>query len=67
MKVVFAYADDWEGLYVDGILRCEGHSIQIEYALKAVGVVMESIRPDQEWLEENGSLPVNLSDVKTAE
>lgn len=75
-RVVFARGDDWEGLYLDGILVEEGHSIQPEEALRKIlshypvnesflqsnDVVVIDI--DLDWIESQGSLPSVLSDVK---
>lgn len=62
-KIVFVTADDWEGLYVDGKLRFENHSIR-PYNIAQVLEDCEVISCDEEWLEERGFLPENLGDVK---
>ena len=70
---VFVYGDDWEGLYANGRLVLEGHSIYfadvISYLLDdKVGPYQirsyDSRPADWEWLEERGSLPKLLSKVK---
>jgi hypothetical protein len=60
--------DDWEGIYIDGKLMAEGHSIKL-----AVGIAMAiEHRPrgittvfcDLDWLHDEGNLPQALADVK---
>lgn len=54
---------DWEGLYVDGRLVFEGHSIQWRQMLEALDVDYNSFDCDQQWLFDNG-LPKELDKVK---
>lgn len=64
-KVTIVRADDWVGLYVNGRLAAEGHSLSEYHVLEALGINQESIECDQEWIEDMGNLPKNLKDVKT--
>ena len=43
-KVVHTYDEDgdWEGLYVNGVLISQGHSIQLRDLCKALGVDYQS-------------------------
>lgn len=70
MKVILAQSSsgDWEGLYIDGHLTNEGHSISAYHALLAVvkeGKLLTEVYEwelDQEWVEDYG-LPINSSDI----
>lgn len=69
MKIVLAVADDWQGLYVDGNLKIENHSIKFE-DLMVVMVGMgqpvtefRTIDVNADWLEGMGRLPPCLDDV----
>lgn len=66
MKYALVHGDDWEGLYIDGQLQMEGHHIRLEELLKVLGVEMEFIEPDQDWIEEHGRLPDKLTAVRLA-
>ena len=63
-KVTYVQGDDWEGVYIDGKLEIEGHSIDFREVLDKMGVQVESISADCNWLHERGRLPDNLSEVK---
>lgn len=73
-KVVLVMGDDWEGLYVDGQLQAEGHSLSPMRVLRALGNSLdpmllnaEGVIADDEWLSDVGTLPMALSDVKLAD
>lgn len=53
---------DWVGLYVDGKLRSEGHSLAESSVAEALGARVESIELKQAWLERNG-LPQELGAI----
>lgn len=71
-RVCLALGDDWDGLYIDGKLVEQGHSIQPAEAMRAV---LNDITPpltrgdvevrevDYSWLEDRGSLPDEISEV----
>lgn len=70
-RIVVAYGDDWQGIYVDGSLLDEGHSLELVPMLKlALGVFnavpddVSSRWVDLDWLDNQGSLPSNILDVK---
>ena len=63
MKVTFVSGDDWQGLYIDGELKREGHSLAARDVLELLGVRCDYVTADQQWLEESGDLPRRLSDV----
>jgi len=63
-KFHFVYGDDWEGLYIDGKLVTEGHAITVEEFAEIIGVEFNESFADIDWLQEEGSLPEKLEDVK---
>ena len=65
-KITFVGADDWEGLYVNDKLVMENHSLDVFKVLNAIGVDYKYIEADNEWIGEQGSLPLKLKDVKEA-
>lgn len=60
--------DDWEGLYVNGRLIVEGHSLDARDILDALRGKMltdhESRICDRQWLHNHGNLPDDLARVK---
>ena len=64
-NIVIVNADDWEGLYIDGDLKTEGHSLSLQNVLDILKIhTTFRYDVDYEWLEEIGRLPKSLSDVK---
>lgn len=64
-NIVFICADDWEGMYINGELVAEGHSIEKDTVLTILGLEFnEDWTVDEDWLNERGRLPKKLSDVK---
>ena len=69
MKVVYAQADDWEGLFINGQLITEDHKLKprdIQSILKdnnALGVEMEFKNVDLDWMYDIGSFPSNIDEV----
>lgn len=61
--IVFVSGDDWEGMYLDGELVDEGHSLNVFKVLEKLGLAHEIRDLDSEWIEERGSLPDYLKDV----
>lgn len=45
---------DWQGLYVNGLLKCEGHSFPLSDVFEALGLELVEREID---MEEMGSLP----------
>jgi len=75
MKALILHSDDWEGLYVDGALRTEGHIIFGSYmsvlrAADQYGLTPENTmetwttEEDDEILYKCGSFPQNQSELK---
>lgn len=68
-SVVLATGDsDWQGLYIDGQLVTEGHSISAMAALSEVAgkgdIVFKNIVYDAEWMDKQGYLPHILAEVQ---
>lgn len=63
-KIMLVFADDWSGLYINGKLEYEGHSIEPENVLTVLNIPYEEKWADEEWLNDLGRLPKKLSEVK---
>lgn len=59
---IVSNGDDWEALYIDGVLVAEGHRLTVDDILKTVDVKVENYDVSSEWTYEN-SMPDNLSDI----
>lgn len=66
-RLTNATYDDWEGWYLDGKLIAEGHTVTANQLLEALKVETNSIDIQGEWLEMQGSLPHNESEVRQLE
>jgi hypothetical protein len=55
--------DDWEGLYVDGLLAVQGDRLRVQDVLAAVGIFPDTLVCDYDWLSDQGYLPVSLDEV----
>jgi hypothetical protein len=69
--LVFVTGDDWEGIYVEGLLIKQGHSITVLDALM-VGADNPSLKRVQkeaniDWLNDVGELPEQIRDVVWAD
>jgi len=42
-------SDDWEGLYIDGVLKCEGHSISATDVLNVLNITWSTMIADEEY------------------
>jgi hypothetical protein len=76
-EVVYMRADDWEGLYIDGLLRHEGQELGegmvMQFWIDLAGkyqLTSEDIKEarlngeGEEWLMARGSFPEKLSDLE---
>lgn len=66
--VTLVTGEDWSGLYVNGVLVEQGHQIPqrhvIEHLARIEGeYTSESVIPNQQWIEDRGNLPNDLSEV----
>lgn len=62
------YADDWQGLYLNGILYSEGHSIkiyEIGHIINKLGGISEFFENEVcvEWMYDMGYLPKFFTDI----
>lgn len=64
ITIVSSSLGDWEGLYRDGHLLDEGHSLRLDKILELLGFEVEEKEAAQDWLENEGSLPQDLEKVK---
>jgi hypothetical protein len=65
--VIVGNGDDWEGIYVDGILQMEDHTLTAGDIIRILGIKAERKEVSSEWLGgEVGSLPERLSDIPEA-
>ncbi|MGX9944892.1 hypothetical protein ACTG4Q_20735 [Bradyrhizobium denitrificans] len=68
--MIYAQGDDWVGVYVDGQLVTEGHSIRplemVEICIERKITCAEGREVDVDWLHDRGDLPAKLEDVKWA-
>lgn len=62
-KITYVDNEDWIGIYVDGRLAYEGHSIASLELLRICRVNYETFEADEEWLQEIGNFPRKLEDV----
>lgn len=65
-KITFVHdpGGDWTGMFIDGKLVLENHSLHYSHVLEALDIPFENLTADGEWLEEVGSFPKKLSKVK---
>lgn len=70
VSIVRVYGDDWDGVFANGKLVVQGHSVNLAdvvlYLVDIGPVKIVSYKvaiADEEWLESYGSFPDNLNDV----
>lgn len=66
--ITLVTADDWEGLYVNGKLHDENHSLDYGFIFERLGDVprmyaFHRIRVKDEWMLDEGRLPTYLSQI----
>jgi hypothetical protein len=68
-KVTFATdpCGTWEGLYIDGKIVIQDHTLEWPEVLDKLGVKHEVVEVDSDWIAEQGMLPDDLKDVKLHE
>lgn len=64
-EVVLVKGDDWEGIYINGRLIFENHSLSAKEIFRILG--FDIIDVDDQWLGDRGSFPENISEVKKEE
>lgn len=60
-RYTLAKGEDWEGLYIDGVLLTEGHRLSLRDAFAALCIPVAIIAV---VMQQGDSLPMNLADVK---
>lgn len=59
--------DDWEGVYIDGVIADQNHSVDYRYILEklnGMGLIRyEEFLVDQDWMYSQGHLPENLDEI----
>lgn len=55
--------NDWEGIYLDGKLVDQGHSLDLVQTLKRLGIDVRVVEPSHDWLMSRGRLPDTLDEV----
>ena len=63
-KFIHVAADDWEGLYVDGKLVAQGHSLSLETWFRHLEVDVDSYGLDWDWMHRVGTLPANFEECE---
>lgn len=74
LEVKFVIAEDWQGIYLQGKLEGEGHKVSFrdgfelvcDYVNQVEGVdniEFATYEIDQEWMENEGSLPEYFSTI----
>ena len=65
-KLILMRGDDWEGIYYEGKLLYQGHSINWYDVLKKLGYAtkLKYIESEEDWKELGWSLPENIEDVQ---
>lgn len=68
-KLVLVDCDGWQGLYLNGELVAQGHTVDVLGCLPLPLCIDEytAQTADYSWMEGRGYLPDNLSDVKVEE
>lgn len=65
-SIVLAQCDDWTALYIDGKKAIENHRLTESDVLFALGIDLQELWIEDEWLENNGhSFPNDLKDFDT--
>lgn len=67
-KIDYVDGGDWCGVFVDGRLRYEGHSVPTHFMfqlLKELGISVQEHEASEEWLAEEISFPESFDFVVT--
>ena len=62
-EFTYVDGDDWNGLYKDGELIWQGHSLSTYQVFKFLGIALDMKAADGDWLYDKGNLPQYLKDV----
>jgi hypothetical protein len=71
MKIVIVNGDTWRGLYINGVLVCQGHNVTARELGEAIcerlprlDMTYDEKYADLDWLDGEGYLPETLEEVK---
>ena len=63
-KVDIVWSNDgWNGVYIDGECKYQGHSLGYQQVLEALGIEYTDHHAHEEKLEDEGCLPEQLTDL----
>jgi hypothetical protein len=62
-NIKYILSNDWQGLYLNGELVLEDHSLHPTKVLESLGIKFELLSANEEWLEEQGRFPEKFADV----
>lgn len=66
--LIYVRGDDWEGLYVNGIIHYQNHSLRVGHVIQIIKEcdtieVVYEYDVESHWMEEMGYLPEFFSDI----
>ena len=61
--VMYVRGDDWEAVYIDGVLADQGHSIDWMSVIAELGCNTYVQEVSYEWLVERGDFPEDINEV----
>lgn len=53
--ITFVCSDDWTGMYINGKLVLENHSLHPYEVLKALRIEYEHVEANEQWLNDRGA------------
>lgn len=59
-QINYVQGDDWCGLYIDGKLVHEGHSIDVTQILSILDIAHHITYVNDDWMYSRGRLPENF-------
>ena len=62
-RITLVKCDDWQALYADDKLVCQGHRLDADRALKEIGFRVRTVPLDPNYMLGKPSLPDNLDDL----
>lgn len=65
--ILVSNGDDWEGLYVNGKLVQQDHSLSARDVLSLIGIDIEQRWVSYDYTAERGNLPDKLADIPAGE
>jgi len=68
VSLILVVTDDWQGVYVDGVLEHEGHRIEGSDWIRIIGRhknfgEIESYWADEEYMHDVGNFPNKFEDL----